>query len=73
MMRAALEAGADLINEVRALTSPGALQTLAAHPGAGVCLMHSRGDPSTMQTLAQCDDVVEEVAAFLAVQRVRGC
>ena len=49
-MRAALEAGADLINDVRALTSPGALQALA-----------------------QCDDVIEEVAAFLAVQRVRGC
>ena len=51
-MRAALGAGADLINDVRALTTPGALQVLAAHPTAGVCLMHSRGDPTTMQTLA---------------------
>ena len=66
VMRAALEAGADLINDVRALTSPGALQALAAHPTAGVCLMHSRGDPTTMQTLAQYDDVVEDVAAFLS-------
>ena len=73
VMRAALEAGADLINDVRALTSPGALQALAAHPGAGVCLMHSRGDPSTMQTLAQYDDVVEEVATFLAERFQAAC
>ena len=65
-MRAALGAGADLINDVRALTTPGAPQALAAHPSAGVCLMHSRGDPTTMQTLAQYDDVVEDVAAFLS-------
>ena len=73
VMRAALEAGADLINDVRALTTPGAMQALAAHPGAGVCLMHSRGDPSTMQTLAQYDDVVEEVAAFLAERFQAAC
>jgi dihydropteroate synthase len=73
VMRAALEAGADLINDVRALTTPGALQALAAHPSAGVCLMHSRGDPSTMQTLAQYDDVVEEVAAFLAERFQAAC
>lgn len=66
VMRTALNAGADLINDVRALTTPGALQVLATHASAGVCLMHSRGDPTTMQTLAQYDDVVEEVAAFLA-------
>ena len=65
-MRAALGAGADLINDVRALTTPGALQALGAHPTAGVCLMHSRGDPTTMQTLAHYDDVVEDVAAFLS-------
>ena len=73
VMRAALEAGADLINDVRALTTPGALQALAAHPSAGACLMHSRGDPSTMQTLAQYDDVVEEVATFLAERFQAAC
>jgi dihydropteroate synthase len=73
VMRAALGAGADLINDVRALTTPGALQALAAHPSAGVCLMHSRGDPSTMQTLAQYDDVVEEVAAFLTERFQAAC
>jgi 2-amino-4-hydroxy-6-hydroxymethyldihydropteridine diphosphokinase len=72
-MRAALGAGADLINDVRALTTPGALQTLAAHPSAGACLMHSRGDPTTMQTLAQYDDVVEEVAAFLVDRFQAAC
>ena len=73
VMRAALEAGADLINDVRALTTPDALQALAAHPSAGVCLMHSRGDPSTMQTLAQYDDVVEDVASFLAERFQAAC
>jgi dihydropteroate synthase len=66
VMRAALDAGADLINDVRALTTPGALDTVARHPSAGVCLMHSRGDPSTMHTLAQYRDVVGEVAQFLS-------
>ena len=66
VMRAALDAGADLINDVRALTTPSALQAVAAHASAGVCLMHSRGDPTTMQTLAQYGDVVEDVASFLA-------
>jgi dihydropteroate synthase len=73
VMRAALDAGADLINDVRALTTPDALQTLAAHPTAGVCLMHSRGDPSTMQTLAHYGDVVEDVAAFLAERYQAAC
>ncbi|MGI9153928.1 MAG: dihydropteroate synthase, partial [Rubrivivax sp.] len=66
VMRAALDAGADLINDVRALTTPSALQAVAAHASAGVCLMHSRGDPTTMQTLAQYGDVVEDVASFLS-------
>ena len=73
VMRVALDSGADLINDVRALTTPGALQVLAAHPSAGVCLMHSRGDPTTMQTLAQYDDVVEDVAAFLAERFHSAC
>jgi dihydropteroate synthase len=73
VMRAALDAGADLINDVRALTTPGALQALAAHPTAGVCLMHSRGDPSTMQTLAHYGDVVEDVATFLAKRYQAAC
>ncbi len=65
VMRAALAAGADIINDVRALAEPGAL-AVAAHSGAGVCLMHMKGEPRTMQDAPSYDDVVGEVSAFLA-------
>src|SRR4051812_33645384 len=48
VMRAAVTAGADIINDVRALSDAGALETAAAS-GAGLCLMHMRGEPRTMQ------------------------
>jgi dihydropteroate synthase len=70
VMQQALDAGADVINDVRALTRPGALQLLATHGRAGVCLMHMRGEPSTMQALAQYGDVVAEVLQAL-VQRLQ--
>jgi dihydropteroate synthase len=66
VMRAALELGADIINDVRALQRPGALEAVAAHERVGVCLMHMRGEPDTMQSLAVYDDVVAEVTRFLA-------
>jgi dihydropteroate synthase len=66
VMRAVLDAGADAVNDVRALTRPGALAALAAHPRAGVCLMHMRGEPATMQQLADYADVVVEVRRYLA-------
>jgi len=65
VMRAALDLGADIVNDVRSLQRPGALQVLAAYPAAGVCLMHMRGEPCSMQQAAAYDDVVTEVAAFL--------
>jgi dihydropteroate synthase len=65
VMRAALELGADIINDVRSLQRPGAVDVVAAHERAGVCLMHMRGEPATMQSLAVYDDVVAEVARFL--------
>jgi dihydropteroate synthase len=66
VMRRALAAGADIVNDVRALRRPGALEVLAAHPRAGVCLMHMRGDePATMQAAPHYGDVVAEVVAFL--------
>ncbi|MBK1612543.1 dihydropteroate synthase [Rubrivivax gelatinosus] len=65
LMRAALEAGADIVNDVRALRRPGAVEAVAEHPSAGVCLMHMRGEPGTMQAEAVYDDVVAEVAGFL--------
>jgi dihydropteroate synthase len=65
VMRAALAAGADAVNDVNALRSPGALDAIAAHPACGVCLMHMHGTPETMQQGPAYADVVEEVVAFL--------
>lgn len=65
VMRRALELGADIVNDIAALQAPGALQAVAAFPQAGVCLMHMRGDPATMQQRPAYDDVVAEVAGFL--------
>jgi dihydropteroate synthase len=62
---AVLDAGADIVNDVRALARPGALERVARHPTAGVCLMHMQGEPGTMQRAPTYVDVVAEVAAFL--------
>src|SRR6185312_1250335 len=70
VMRAAAAAGAGLINDVRALREPGALETAAA-TGCAVCLMHMQGQPRTMQLAPSYGDVVSEVKAFLA-ERVQG-
>jgi dihydropteroate synthase len=69
VMQEALDLGVDIVNDVRALRRPGALQALAAHPRAGVCLMHMKGEPATMQAEASYADVVREVRDFLQ-QRV---
>lgn len=71
VMSAALAAGASLINDVRALQEPGALDA-AARTDAAVCLMHMQGQPRTMQHEPRYDDVVGEVTAFLE-QRVAAC
>lgn len=68
VMRAAVAAGASLINDVYALRAPGALDA-AASLGVPVCLMHMQGEPRTMQGDPQYTNVVAEVRAFLA-QRV---
>jgi dihydropteroate synthase len=65
VMRQALARGADIVNDVNALRSAGAAEVVAAHPSCGVCLMHMRGAPDTMQLQPQYDDVVAEVVAFL--------
>jgi len=62
--RAAVEAGADIWNDVRALQEPGALQT-AAELGVPVILMHMSGQPKTMQEKPEYTDVVGEVCDFL--------
>ena len=64
VMRVALAAGADMINDINALRAPGALEIVAASK-AGVCLMHMQGDPGSMQDDPHYDDIVVEVAEFL--------
>jgi dihydropteroate synthase len=71
VMRAAVAAGAGLINDVSALREPGALPT-AAELGVPVVLMHMQGEPATMQAEPAYADVVCEVADFLA-ERVAAC
>ena len=64
VMRAAVAAGAAMINDVNALRSPGAL-TAAAEMGVPVCLMHMQGQPRNMQHEPSYSNVVEEVLEFL--------
>jgi dihydropteroate synthase len=71
VMRAAVEAGADIINDVRGLREPGAL-AVAAATRAGLCLMHMQGEPRTMQDAPRYADVVADVRGFLA-ERIRAC
>jgi len=71
VIRAAVAAGASMVNDVRALRLPGALAA-AAGSGAAVCLMHMQGEPATMQAEPRYADVVAEVRGFLAA-RVAAC
>lgn len=64
VIRSAAEAGAGLINDVRALARPGALEAVAA-TDLPVCLMHTPGEPDTMQRLTRYDDVVTAVIEHL--------
>ena len=71
VMRAAIDAGAAMVNDVMALSAPGALETVAAS-GAAVCLMHMQGTPRQMQQAPHYSDVVAEVDGFLR-ERVAAC
>ncbi len=71
VMRAAIKAGAGLINDVCALQVEGAMQA-AVDCNVPVCLMHSQGNPQTMQNNPQYDDVVTDVIAFL-LERAIAC
>jgi dihydropteroate synthase len=68
VMRAALAAGADIVNDVRALALPGALEAVLPTT-CGVVLMHMQGTPQTMQADPRYDDVVREVGGFLRRRR----
>lgn len=66
VIKAAVAAGADLINDVMALQNEGCLAVAAAAPEqVKVCLMHSQGNPRTMQNNPHYDDVISEVYNFL--------
>ncbi len=67
VMRAALAAGASMVNDIAALQEPGALPAVAASDTA-VCLMHKQGDPQTMQSQPYYADVLGEVKEFLRVR-----
>ncbi len=71
VMEGALGAGAAMINDIRALQAPGALDVVAASQ-ASVCLMHMRGVPATMQREPRYGNVVAEVKDFLE-ERMRAC
>jgi dihydropteroate synthase len=71
VMRAAIQAGADIVNDICALREDGALE-IVANSNAGVCLMHMQGIPQTMQINPQYTDVVSEVKQFLT-DRVEAC
>ena len=64
--RRALELGAELVNDVTALRGDPQMAEVVAQSGVYVCLMHMQGEPRTMQADPRYDDVVSEVAAFLA-------
>lgn len=76
VMRAVLDAGADIVNDIWALRQAGAADAVAGHPRCGICLMHMHRDPQTMQVAPMEGDVLPEVLAFLSqradVLRSRG-
>ena len=71
VMKAAVEAGAHIINDVRALQEDGAME-LAAELNVPVCLMHMQGNPSIMQKKPEYADVTEDVYNFLS-RRIQSC
>ncbi len=68
VMRAVLDLGADIVNDIWALRQPGAREAVAAHPSCGICLMHMHRDPQTMQAVPMSGDVIPEVLLFLRAQ-----
>ena len=65
VMQAALDLGADIVNDVWALRQPGAADVVARHGSCGVCLMHMHRDPQTMQAAPMAGDAVPQVLQFL--------
>lgn len=72
VMRQAIEAGADIVNDVRALQEPGAVEVVAQYPDVVVCLMHMQGQPRSMQNAPHYDDLASEINDFFN-QRIAAC
>ena len=68
VMQAALDMGADIVNDIWALRQAGALQVVSQHGQCGVCLMHMHRDPQTMFEQPMVGDAIEPVKAFLSHQ-----
>jgi dihydropteroate synthase len=68
VMRAALDAGADLLNDVTGFRDPAARQVAASHARCGLCIMHMQGEPRTMQRAPQYENVVQDVKEYLLEQ-----
>lgn len=71
VMREAVKAGAGMINDVRALQSPGALEA-AAQTNVPICLMHMQGTPASMQAAPRYDDILTDISDFFAA-RIKAC
>jgi len=72
IMRAAIAAGSDMINDVTALRGEDSLATVAASQNVQVCLMHMQGEPRTMQKNPHYDNVINDIKTFL-LGRVEAC
>ncbi|MFP3351899.1 dihydropteroate synthase [Pseudoalteromonas sp. SIMBA_153] len=72
VMRQAIEAGADIVNDVRALQEPSAIEVVAQYPDVVVCLMHMQGQPRSMQNAPHYDDLASEINDFFN-QRIATC
>ncbi|NHH88365.1 dihydropteroate synthase [Pseudoalteromonas sp. MB47] len=72
VMRQAIIAGADIINDVRALQEPGAIEVLSQYPEVAICLMHMQGQPRTMQSNPHYDDLFADINEFFA-ERLGAC
>ena len=68
VMQAALDLGADIINDIWAMRQAGAWDVMAQFPNCGICLMHMHRDPQSMQTAPMTGNVVQSVKDFLAQQ-----
>ncbi|WP_377111685.1 dihydropteroate synthase [Pseudoalteromonas sp. M58] len=72
VMRQAIQAGADIVNDVRALQEPGAIDVVAQFPEVAVCLMHMQGQPRSMQHAPHYNDLAGEINDFFS-QRIAAC